>query len=79
MIKVKIVNEVNKLKTVLVGIADDFGGIPDIEDCYDPKSRQNVIAGTYPTNAACVQEMEMLISVLCKYDVKVLRPKTYII
>tara|TARA_B100001758_G_scaffold247889_1_gene268225 strand:- start:25273 stop:26187 length:915 start_codon:yes stop_codon:yes gene_type:complete len=75
MIKVKIVNEVNKLKTVLVGIADDFGGIPDIEDCYDPKSRQNVIAGTYPTNAACVQEMEMLISVLCKYDVKVLRPK----
>tara|TARA_B100001142_G_scaffold330275_1_gene397545 strand:- start:23282 stop:24238 length:957 start_codon:yes stop_codon:yes gene_type:complete len=75
MIKLNIVNEVDKLKAVLVGIADDFGGTPNLEDCYDPKSRENVISGAYPTNDSCIQEIEMLISVFQKYDVKVFRPK----
>ena len=75
MIKINIINEITKLKVVLVGIADDFGGTPSMEDCYDPKSREHVITGTYPTNDACVKEMDTLISVFRKYDIEVLRPK----
>ena len=38
MMKINIVNETGKLSAVVVGIADDFGGIPKLEKCYDPKS-----------------------------------------
>jgi len=75
MIKINIINETAKLKVVVVGIADDFGGTPNIEDCYDPKSREHVIAGTYPTNEACIKELEALVNVFRKYDVEVFRPK----
>lgn len=75
MIKINIINEIAKLKAVVVGIADDFGGTPSMEDCYDPKSREHVIDGTYPTNDACVKEVDRLISIFSKYDVEVFRPK----
>ncbi|MBT5090556.1 MAG: amidinotransferase [Flavobacteriales bacterium] len=75
MMNIKVRNETAHLKAVLVGIADDFGGIPKIEKCYDPKSRAHVVAGTFPTNDACVKEMDALVSVFNKYGVKVLRPQ----
>lgn len=74
MIKINIQNETAALKAVIVGVADDFGGKPTIEKCFDPKSKAHVIAGTYPTNEACVKEMDALVAVFKKYDVKVYRP-----
>ena len=72
---INIVNETGKLSVVVIGIADDFGGIPRIEQCYDPKSKAHVIAGTYPVEQDCVNEIDALVIVLEKYDVEVLRPK----
>jgi len=60
---------------VVLGTANDFGGTPKLEDCYDPKSKQHVVAGTYPTNEDCIKEMDALVAVFDKYDVKVYRPE----
>ena len=73
MMKINIANESGKLSTVIVGIADDFGGIPKIEECYDPKSKAHIIAGTYPIEQDCVSEIEALVDVLEKYGVDVFR------
>ena len=75
MMKINIENESGKLKAVVLGIASDFGGTPKAEDCYDPKSRAHVKAGTFPTNKSCVIEMNTLLDIFEKYDVKVFRPK----
>ncbi|MBC8203410.1 MAG: amidinotransferase [Planctomycetes bacterium] len=76
MMQVHIHNETAQLKAVLVGIADDFGGTPTLEECYDPKSKKHVLAGTYPTEEACSTEMLALVGVLNKYDIQVFRPKS---
>jgi N-dimethylarginine dimethylaminohydrolase len=75
MMKINIENESGKLKTVVLGIATDFGGIPNVEDCYDPKSRAHVKAGTFPTNKACLSEIDALVNVFEKYDIEVFRPE----
>ena len=75
MMKINIENESGKLKAVVLGIATDFGGTPNVEDCYDPKSRAHVKAGTFPTNKACVSEIDALVDVFEKYDIEVFRPK----
>ena len=28
--------------TLILGLADDFGDVPSIDDCYDPQSRFHV-------------------------------------
>ena len=76
MMQVHIHNETAQLKAVLVGIADDFGGTPTLEECYDPKSKKHVLAGTYPTEEACSTEMLALVGVLNKYDIQVFRPES---
>lgn len=73
MIKIDIQNETAKLREVVVGIATDFD-MPTLENCYDPKSRENLMIGTFPKEKDCVQEMEELVGVLKKYGVKVHRP-----
>jgi len=75
MMKINIENESGKLKSVVLGIATDFGGTPNMEDCYDPKSRAHIMEGTFPTNRACVNEIEALFGVFEKYDIKVFRPQ----
>ncbi len=75
MLDIKIQNEFDNLKAVIVGIADNFGGIPKINDCYDPKSKQHVQQGNYPTNIACVKEINNLIDIFKKYNVNVYQPK----
>ena len=39
-------DEVGLLKTVVLGIANDFGGTPLESECYDPKSLESVQTGT---------------------------------
>ena len=75
MISIKVNNEIAQLKAVLVGIADDFGGTPSVEACYDPKSKEHIIAGTYPVEQDLIKEIEGLCAVLEKHGVKVYRPE----
>ncbi|WP_445732609.1 dimethylarginine dimethylaminohydrolase family protein [Mariniflexile sp.] len=75
MLKLHIRNETSKLRVVILGTAENNGPTPKVEDCYDPKSIENVLAGTYPKEADMVGEMEAVAAVFKKYDVQVFRPK----
>jgi len=74
MISLKINNEYAQLKTVVLGIAKDFGGTPKMEDCYDPKSREYVKNGNFPVEESLVNELNQFLKVFKKYNVDVLRP-----
>lgn len=67
-------DEVGLLKTVILGIANDFGGTPLESECYDPKSLESVQTGTYPAEVNLVSELENFCRILEKYDVEVIRP-----
>jgi len=69
-----IQNETSKLKVVVLGTAISSGPTPKVEECYDPKSIENVIAGTYPIESDMVKEMDAFDRVLKKYEVEVFRP-----
>ncbi len=73
-LKINICNETSKLKSVVLGIANSNGKTPAYEECYDPKSKQHVLAGTYPIELDLIKEMNAFRLVLEKYDVKVYRP-----
>ena len=75
MLKININNETSKLVSVILGTAVSNGPIPKIEDCYDPKSKQHVLAGTYPKEEDMILEMEAVVNILKKYDVTVFRPE----
>jgi len=75
MIDFNIKNETSELVTVVLGIAENFGGIPLVEDCYDPKSIEHVQAGTFPNSKSCVDQINEFFEVLEKYNVNILRPK----
>jgi len=74
-IPLNIKNETARLKSVILGIANSNGPIPKPEDCYDPKSKQHVLAGTYPIEKDMIVEMDAFNTVLLKHNVKVYRPK----
>ena len=67
-------DEISPLKSVILGRADSPGSVPTPEQCYDPKSREHVLAGTYPKEADMVKEMAAFEQVLKKHGVKVYRP-----
>ena len=73
--KLHIQNETSRLRAVILGTAISNGPIPKPEDCYDPKSKQHVLAGTYPKEEDMITEMEAVSAVLKKYDVTVYRPE----
>lgn len=75
MIPVKILDETSPLEAVILGTQESFGGIPKLEDAYDPKSIQHIKAGTYPEEEDIKKEMDAFSEVLRKYDVEVFRPK----
>ena len=74
MLRLNVQNETSKLQAVILGTAKSNGPIPKVEDCYDPKSKQHVIAGTYPKEEDMIVEMEAVANVLKKYGVEVFRP-----
>lgn len=73
--KLNIQNETSRLRAVVLGTAESNGPTPKAEDCYDPKSREHVLAGTYPLEADMIAEMDAVAKVLEKYDVTVYRPE----
>jgi len=68
-------DEISPLKSVILGRADSNGKPPAPEQCYDPKSREHVLAGTYPREKDMIKEMEAFEKVLKKHGVKVYRPE----
>lgn len=74
MIQLNVTNETSRLRAVILGTAVSNGPTPAIEDCYDPKSIEHILAGTYPVEKDMTKEMESVVSILDKYDVKVYRP-----
>ncbi|WP_424963857.1 dimethylarginine dimethylaminohydrolase family protein [Ekhidna sp.] len=76
MITIKILDETAPLEAVILGTAESMGGVPKLEKTYDPKSKEHILAGTFPMEDDLVDEMEAVAKVLEKYDVKVYRPKT---
>lgn len=73
--KLNINDEVSRLRAVILGTAESNGPTPKPEDCYDPKSLEHVLAGTYPIEADMIKEMSAVEEVLKKYDVTVYRPQ----
>lgn len=75
MLDLNIQNETANLKAVILGTAKSNGAIPKPEDCYDPKSLQHVLKGTYPKEQDMVSEIEAVAAIFEKYDIKVYRPE----
>ena len=76
MLKLNVNNETSRLLTVVLGTAKSNGSTPKLEECYDPKSRQNVLNNTYPTEIDMISEMNQFEQVLLKYKVDIRRPET---
>jgi N-dimethylarginine dimethylaminohydrolase len=74
MVTLHIVDEISPLKAVILGSAINNGPMPSVEDAYDPKSREHILAGTYPSEEDMVKEMDGVAKVLEKYGVLVFRP-----
>ena len=75
MLELKVKNETSRLRAVVLGSAVNNGPTPKVEEAYDPKSLEHILAGTYPVEEDMVNEMEAFNSVLKKYDVTVFRPE----
>jgi N-dimethylarginine dimethylaminohydrolase len=75
MLELNIKNETARLRAVVLGSARNNGPTPKVEDAYDPKSVEHILAGTYPTEEDMLVEMEAFNKVLQKYDVTVFRPE----
>ena len=74
MLSIYINNETSNLKSVVLGIADEFGGTPSLEAAYDPKSKEHIRKGAFPKEQDLILEMTGFAEVLEKYNVKVYRP-----
>ncbi len=75
MLQLNVKDETSRLRAVVLGTALNNGSTPKIEEAYDPKSLEHILAGTYPLEADMVKEMEAFNHVFQKYDVKVFRPE----
>jgi len=75
MLELNVKNESSRLRAVVLGSAISNGPTPTVEEAYDPKSLEHILAGTYPVEKDMVKEMEAFNQVFQKYDVKVFRPK----
>jgi N-dimethylarginine dimethylaminohydrolase len=74
-ISLNIKNETASLKAVILGIANQNGPTPKPDECYDPKSKEHVLAGTYPLEADMIKELDAFNAVLKKHNVTIYRPE----
>lgn len=90
-IKVNIQDETAPLEAVILGTAKDIGfpntsfvhpdlwsghEAPDEDQINDPKSRINLIGGTYPIEADLRKENDYFARILAKYNVQIYQPIT---
>tara|TARA_Y100000994_G_C15665007_1_gene431223 strand:- start:560 stop:1480 length:921 start_codon:yes stop_codon:yes gene_type:complete len=78
MINPFVNNEFNSLTHLVLGISDDYGGCPNLEDAYDPKSKEHIANNTFPKEKCIKEELDYFSQVLNKYQVHVLRPTNII-
>ena len=75
MLPLNVKNETSRLRAVVLGTALNNGPTPTIEEAYDPKSLEHIIAGTYPVEADMIREMDAFNAVFKKYNITVFRPE----
>ncbi|SEA86642.1 N-Dimethylarginine dimethylaminohydrolase [Flavobacterium gillisiae] len=75
MLNLNVKNESSRLRAVVLGTAISNGQMPSVDEAYDPKSLEHILAGTYPVEKDMVAEMEAFNKVLHKYDVTIYRPE----
>ena len=75
MLELNVQNETSRLRAVVLGTAINNGPVPSVEEAYDPKSLEHILAGTYPEEEDMIAEMDAFNKVLNKYDVAVYRPQ----
>ncbi len=73
--KLNIVNETSRLRSVVLGQPVSMGAIPTLEESYDAKSYHSIQNGIYPSESDIVHEMSAFEQILKKYDVEVYRPQ----
>jgi len=73
--EMKVINEYAKLKRVILGSSSSFGGTPELYAAYDPKSKEHIRKGTFPSQDDVTEEIEGFCKVLKDNGVEVLRPK----
>lgn len=71
-------DETSKLDSVIIGIANSSGGVPYIENLYDPKSIENLKKGEYPLEIDMINQLENLANTLKRNGVEVFRPNNII-
>ncbi len=74
-ISLNILNEYDELKEVIIGNAFSNGGIPKIEESYDPKSMENIRNNSYPKEEKLIIQLKFLEEILKKYNVKIYKPE----
>ena len=75
MLQPNINDEISPLQAVVLGTAKSCGPTPKVEEAYDPKSVEHILAGTYPKESDMIREMDAFAKVFEKYGVKVFRPE----
>lgn len=70
-----IIDEISPLKEVILGTAISTGPTPSVDEAYDPKSREHIIAGTYSREEDMIVEMHDVEVILKKHGVVVYRPE----
>ncbi|WP_375559597.1 dimethylarginine dimethylaminohydrolase family protein [Bernardetia sp. OM2101] len=75
MINLFVNDETSPLKAVILGAARGVGRTPHFDEAYDPKSKEHIVAGTYPKEEDMVAEIKAFVTILEKYNVKVYRPE----
>ena len=68
-------NEFDPLKRVLLGTAVQNGPQPKLDQLYDPKSREHLLAGTYPAASEIQSELDHFKRRLEAYGVEVIHPE----
>lgn len=74
-ISLSVNSETGLLKSVVLGIPNDIGPVPNIEECFDPSSIYHVENNSYPSEIDISKEMTDFLELLNKYNVEVLRPE----
>ena len=75
MLELNVKNETARLRKVILGVANSNGPTPSVDEAYDPKSLEHIVADTYPLEKDMIVEMDAFNAVFEKYNVTVYRPE----
>ena len=72
--KFSINNEFGNLKKVVLGLGNDSGGVPKINEVYDPHSKKNVLEKNYPDENDIISNLNDFKNILLSHKVNVIEP-----